>query len=277
MRVSIFTGYMMKCYLINLDRSPDRLAQMRVEFERLGLTFIRVAAVDGKQLSQEELDAVTPRVRHWEIPMPSSEIGCFLSHRKCFEIIANGDDNYAAVFEDDIILSNETRKVLSNTDWIPEDADIIKIETFSTVILLDASQEIAGTACKYGRLLSKHLCTGGYIISRNAARQLLTFMDQVSIPVDNLMFDPAYKTCTNFTIYQIHPALCKQEGFESLIEVERKMLRRQFIKRPSLPGLIVREIRRSYNRSSHILSPSKLWTRLTSKKRWMRVQFRPQD
>lgn len=265
----------MKCYLINLDRSKDRLEQMKTEFGQLGLTFERVPAVDGRLLSQEQIDALTPPVRRWEIPIPPGEIGCFLSHRKCFEIIANGEDEYAAVFEDDIVLSTQAQKVLSSSAWIPADADLIKVETFRTVILVDSPAEIAGTNCKYARLLSKHLCTGGYIVSRDAARRMLAFMGQVSVPVDNLMFDPAYEMFAHFNIYQVYPALCKQMGFDSLIEADRKELRREYKKRPSLPGRIIREIKRSYNRSSHILSPTKLWTRLTSKKRWMRVQFKP--
>ncbi|MDM7852774.1 glycosyltransferase family 25 protein [Pseudochrobactrum kiredjianiae] len=265
----------MKCYLINLDRSKDRLAQMDVEFGRLGLSFTRVAAVDGRLLSQGELDAVTAPVRRWEIPMPPGEIGCFLSHKKCLEIIAQGEDDYAAVFEDDIVLSGQAQKILSDSDWIPADADLIKIETFNSVILLGESKKIQGTDCKYARLLSKHLCTGGYIVSRSAAKRMLQFMQQISVPVDNLMFDPQYEMFSSLNIYQIYPAICKQMGFESLIEADRKTLRKQYKHRPSFPGLVVREIVRSYNRSSHILSPTKLWTRITSKKRWLRVSFKP--
>lgn len=264
----------MKCYLINLDQSIDRLQQMEREFGRYGLTFTRIAAVDGRLLSPEELEAVTAPMRRWEIPMPPGEIGCFLSHRKCLEIIANGEDEFAAVFEDDIVLSNQSQNLLSSSDWIPADADIIKVETFNTVILLGESNKIQGTDCKYARLLSKHLCTGGYIVSRHAAKRILTFMDQISIPVDNLIFDPTYEMFATLNIYQVYPALCKQQGFISLIEAERKTLRRQYKRRPSFSGLVIREIVRSYNRSSHILSPSKLWTRLTSKKRWMRVHFK---
>lgn len=264
----------MKCYLINLDRSPDRLEQMKVEFDRYGLAFTRVPAVDGKQLTQEELDAVTPAIRRWEIPIPPSEIGCFLSHRKCLEMIADGDDLYAAVFEDDIQLSSDAGAILANGDWIPADTDIVKLETFRTVVLLDAPRKIDNTKYETARLLSKHLCAGGYIVSRDAARHILTYMDKISIPVDNLLFDPAYELFSKLTIYQIVPALCRQIGLESLIEADRKALRRQYKERPSLPGLVIREIVRSYNRSSHILSPSKLWTRLTSSKRWTRVQFK---
>ncbi|MBX8803248.1 glycosyltransferase family 25 protein [Ochrobactrum sp. MR28] len=264
----------MKCYLINLDRSVDRLTQMEREFGKYGLAFTRVAGIDGRLLKQEELDAVTAPIRRWEIPIPPAEIGCFLSHRKCLEIIANGEDAFAAVFEDDIVLSHEAQKVLSSSKWIPLDADIVKIETFNTVILLDVSNKIENTGYKYARLLSKHLCAGGYIVSRDAAKRMLAFMDVISVPIDNLMFDPAYEMFADLKIYQVFPAVCKQQGFTSLIETDRKALRRQYKRRPSFPGLVLREIVRSYNRSSHILSPSKLWTRLTSKKRWLRVYFK---
>lgn len=264
----------MKCYLINLDRSVDRLEQMNREFGRCGLTFTRVSAVDGRLLSQEELNAVVAPVRRWEIPMPPAEIGCFLSHRKCLELIANGEEAFAAVFEDDIVLSRQAQKVLSDIDWLPADADVIKVETFNTVVLLDTGKKIHGSDCKYARLLSKHLCTGGYIVSRDAAKRMLTFMNEISVPVDNLIFDPSYEMFAGLNIYQVYPALCKQQGFVSLIEADRKTLRRQYKQRPSFFGLIVRETVRSYNRSSHILSPSKLWTRLTSRKRWLRIPFK---
>lgn len=83
---------------------------MEREFSRYGLAFTRVAGGDGRLLKQQELEAVTARGRHWEIPIPPAEIGCFLSHHKCLEIIANGEDEFAAVFEDDIILSHEAKK-----------------------------------------------------------------------------------------------------------------------------------------------------------------------
>lgn len=265
----------MKCYLINLDRSPERLKQMEAEFGRLGLLFTRVPAVDGKLLTQEELDAVTPPVRQWEIPIPPSEIGCFLSHKKCLEIVANGQDHYAAIFEDDIELSSDAAKLLSNLDWIPADADLVKLETFRTVVLLQGLEKIKGTDFKVARLLTKHLCAGGYIISKDAAKRMLLDMDVISIPVDNLMFDPACDFFSKFTVFQITPAMCRQNAMPSLIEADRKALRCEYIKRPSLPGLILREIKRSYGRSSHILSPAKLWTRLTSDKLWTRIQFKP--
>lgn len=264
----------MKCYLINLDRSADRLERAHRIFSAHGLTYSRVEAVDGKLLSQAELDAITLPLLTRNAPILASEVGCFLSHRNCLELIANGPDEYAAVFEDDVVLSDDAKLLLGNLGWIPSDADFIKIDTFRKVVLLESCVKIKGTNREVGRLLSEHLCTGAYIISRSAAKKALVFMEQFSAPVDCLFFSPRYEMFSNFTIYQVYPALCKQDGFDSLIGHDRKTRQLQFQHRPSVPQKIVREIFRPYGRYSHILSLSKLWTRLISQKKWVRVNFK---
>lgn len=39
----------MKCLVINLDRSPDRLAHITAEFARIGITFERIAGTDARE------------------------------------------------------------------------------------------------------------------------------------------------------------------------------------------------------------------------------------
>jgi len=120
---------MMKSYLINLDRSPERLERMAVVFASLGMEFARTPAVDGRLLSVEERqrwlsDEETP------FQLTAGEIGCFLSHRKCWEAAAAGSESHVAIFEDDVHLGKNAAEILSRTDWIPDDADVVKIETF---------------------------------------------------------------------------------------------------------------------------------------------------
>lgn len=95
----------MKCYLVNLDRAPDRLEVSRRVFAEAGLPFERVAAVDGAKLSPAERRAACPPFRfylanaHRVLP---GEIGCVLSHRKCWRMIQDSGEPLAAVFEDDV-------------------------------------------------------------------------------------------------------------------------------------------------------------------------------
>ena len=193
----------MKCLVINLDRSAARLAHVSAEFARIGVAFERVPAIDG--IKRPELASMAG----W---LTLAEIACFLSHRACWAIIAEGDAPYGAVFEDDIVLSDIAAPLLANTSWIPANADIIKLETFrKTVIAMQ--QAPAGYGFSVARLHGPHLGTAGYIISKQAARDMLDATEIIEGPVDHVMFDPAFATSLNRTKYQILPALCIQDQF----------------------------------------------------------------
>ena len=99
----------MKCLVINLDRSQDRLAHMTSEFARIGIEFERVAAVDAQSRSdlQETPMQLNPLT---QLPLTNAEIACFLSHKACWAKIADGDDAYGVVFEDDIVFSGQCRR-----------------------------------------------------------------------------------------------------------------------------------------------------------------------
>lgn len=264
----------MKCYLINLDRSADRLAKMQAQFDSHKIVFTRVAGVDGKHLSTEQLAAVIDSVQRWEFPLAPSEVGCLLSHKKCLELIANDEEPYAAIFEDDVTLSKSCPHVLNNADWIPNDADVIKIDTNDTLVVLKNFKNIGVAGHELARLCTKHLCTGGYIVSRAAAKRIHAYMDKISVPVDNLIYDPEYELFSQLNIYQLTPALCMQINADSLIESDRKQLRREHKIRPSLPVLIWRELSRPYKRNAHIIGPVNIWMRLTTTKRWLKVPFK---
>lgn len=201
---------MIKSYLVNLDRSPERLEHIREVFAELGIDFTRIPAVDGEQLSPEDhqrwlSDKGTP------FQLTSGELGCFLSHRRCWEATVAGCESHVAIFEDDIHLGKNAAEVLSRTDWIPADADIVKLETFlhPTQIGRKPTSMVCGR--KIVRLWRTHFGTGGYIISRAAASKLISLSRKVSCPVDHFLFDPRFSGFQHLTIYQMSPALCVQE------------------------------------------------------------------
>jgi len=129
----------LKCYVINLDRSKDRLAQGSQTFHEKNLTFERVEAVDGALLDDEHVEHLTSR-RHWPYPLSRGEIGCFLSHRECLRRIIESNDAWGVVFEDDIIISPDIGILLQDTRWIPEGTDIVKLDT------------MMGESCSVGRM-----------------------------------------------------------------------------------------------------------------------------
>ncbi|TPM24261.1 glycosyltransferase family 25 protein [Mesorhizobium sp. B2-3-5] len=101
----------------DLDRSVDRLTGVTAEFSRIGIQFERVAGVDAATGAP----FIAP-------PLTEAEVCCFLSHRRCWQIIVDGPDQYGAVFEDDVVFSHDAGSLLADDIWIPRGADVVKLE-----------------------------------------------------------------------------------------------------------------------------------------------------
>jgi glycosyl transferase family 25 len=197
-------------YLINLDRSPHRLAEMRTRLGAIEVAFTRVAAVDGKALTAAEREATRADHNDW-LPLTASEIGCFLSHRECWRRIAAGPAAYGCVFEDDMLLSSRVKDRLADASWIPADAEIVKIEEGHNRVWLDMPLRELKDGFRLGRLRSTHYRAGGYIVSREAARRLLAMTERFGLPVDLFLFDVAVGAPSRFVIYQLLPAVAEQK------------------------------------------------------------------
>lgn len=189
----------MKCMVINLDRSPDRLAHVTAEFAKIGVSFERIPAVDA--LHRPEFTATSPN-------LTPTETACLMSHKVCWKIIADGDDAFGAIFEDDILLSEVAGPILSDDGWVPADADIVKLETYLKKTVIAMKRTSVGGPFSVARLYGFHIGSAGYILSKRAARDLIT--RSLDAPADHFIFDPSLPTSSSKAIYQLLPALCVQ-------------------------------------------------------------------
>jgi glycosyl transferase family 25 len=202
---------LLKAFVINLDRSGDRLAHMRAEFGGAGLHFERIAAVDGAALSAKTLEdfrQARPAAR-W---LPG-EIGCFLSHFEAWRRIALGEEAWAAVFEDDIRVSPELGLLFDATGWIPGDADVVRLEA-NRSMRLSGGRAIATVP---GRRLyvarSGTAGAAGYILGRRAAARLIEAPTESHMAADLFLFKPRFSAMARaLRRYQVVPALCVQES-----------------------------------------------------------------
>jgi len=273
---------MIKCYVINLDRSKDRLEYITRVFNERGLDFERIAAVDGALLSEKELDRLIAKST-WQSKLTAAEVGCFLSHRECLRQISQNNQFYAAVFEDDILFSKNIKTLLENSDWIPSDTDIVKLDTYHIHCILGSSSPVnlaqtsdSDISYQIMRLISKHCCAGGYIVSRSCAKKLYELTQSIRLPIDELYFNPDYGMLQELNVQQLVPAVVMQvaheKGNKSTIAAERNLSRQNDSKqrRRSQPVLsrLFLEIQRVYKR--RILPP---WLVLTKGYRYMQVPF----
>lgn len=101
-----------RCYLINLDRSPERLATMVSRLDDLGIEFERIPGVDGMSLSEDEFGRQTSENRYYK-PIRRGEVGCQLSHLKALARFLDSDARYALVLEDDARLDGDFNEAIA--------------------------------------------------------------------------------------------------------------------------------------------------------------------
>jgi glycosyl transferase family 25 len=205
----------MKTFLINLDRSPERLELMDARLKALGITYKRIRAVDGRDLPPLAGSRLS-----------ATERGCLLSHIAVWNTIAAGDEPCALVLEDDVLLSPHLPALVHNPTWVPADAALVKLETTNKTILVDATPAATRDGVRIVGLRSPHMGSAAYVISIAAARSLAT--RQLDLPVDMVLFDARHGKPTLGRIYQADPALSRQDGESaSFIRTERKQFRRE--------------------------------------------------
>jgi hypothetical protein len=92
-------------YIINLDRATQRWAKAVRTMEAAGLTtdqFTRLSAIDGRALSIEELRNQSTKLAIFL--QPRGVIGCYLSHRRFWQLVVDQKLPRAIVLEDDIVV-----------------------------------------------------------------------------------------------------------------------------------------------------------------------------
>lgn len=204
----------MDIYLINLARRPDRLAAMASQAETLGLRLTRQDARDARDMDMGTID-------QWFQPggplgeIPRGDKCCSLSHRDAWRRLVDGGANYAAVLEDDVLLKDGARFVLSGADWIPKGIDLVKLEHYGpagqSVLLSDFAE--VGHGFRIARMHSRHTGAAAYILSRRAA-ELLLAIPQFDLPVDHLLFNPNNsKLFARLQPWQLLPAIARQQDF----------------------------------------------------------------
>ena len=103
------SGYIEKgsvgAYLINLDRSPDRLKSVEPLLAKLTIPWHRVPAVDGRLMRQSDFESSVDLVSFQKIMgrLPGrGEVACALSHLKAWRTFLMSSYEFAIIFEDDV-------------------------------------------------------------------------------------------------------------------------------------------------------------------------------
>lgn len=205
-------------YVINLDDDTQRMEALANRLDKDNIEYTRISAFDGRKLSRQELNDYLAENHGIEITpkVSSGNVGCFLSHYNIWKIIANSDEDYALVLEDDIHLSNDFKSFLKSDSWIPNNFDVVRFEVSTNRLLLSKTQFSIFNDRSVHLLKSTSWCAGAYVLSKACAKQLLALKLDHFISSDTLLFSyEASDIAKKLDIYQVTPALAIQDKYQT--------------------------------------------------------------
>ncbi len=192
-----------KVFLINLDRSVDRLAHMQQQFDRLGMSVERLPAAEGLNIPawmRSEFKGAHQ--------LSAGEVGCYASHLMVAHKIVAEQLPYAVALEDDAVLDDDFLAACADAvQHAPDDWDLIHLSAASST-----KRPVVGVAdLQRGRALVRYLkypwTAAAYIISNRGARKCLAPMERVR-PID---WANRYPWMQGLNEFGVHPAPARQK------------------------------------------------------------------
>ena len=169
----------MKTYIINLERCAERKEYMSKLLDKYPCIKDRqfIKAVDGSTISDSHFDSCQAEaLRRYGRHIKKGEIGCALSHRKCYEMLLESGDDHALILEDDIVFlrnPEEMSRVMEEAEREMARCD----DGLPKVVLLHGDYwwltEIGKHDFASFKKVYDAVGTLGYMINRSAARSLL--------------------------------------------------------------------------------------------------------
>ncbi len=208
-----------------------------------------VDAVDGRDPVHSAGVPVLQGI-HLSPPYPfgllAGEIGCFLSHRKCWQSIADGTDDYALVAEDDLALDPDRwRDVMTLIEAHATAQSFIRLPAKNRERALTVQGHSGPARLFLPRVIG--LQTICQVVGREAARRLLTASGIIDRPVDSFL---QMHWVTGQRIQTILPNGVTERTAEtggSTIQIK-----------PRTSGKLMRELRRAMYRAQVRRRPQKV-------------------
>ena len=226
-------GQAIPIYVINLDRRTDRRNGIAKRMDQLGLAWTRIPAIDADDPGGCVFGRAVAEVRGAGAAK-QIERARTASHFRLWRTFVEQDAEYALVLEDDLTLSDQLPSYATSKDWLPDDADLVKIEKYhpgNLRVLMGPPEGKGPDGRRLHRLYSRQAGAGGYVISRAAAEACQNNTAGLSLSIDQLLFDfGASRQARRMTVYFLQPALVTQfHRLDHAAEVaHRKALRPVF-------------------------------------------------
>lgn len=189
-------------YVINMDKSINRLQKITKKLNKLNKNFTRISAVNGEDLTK--MDKLKNCTWFGRNCCTSSIIGCYMSHKKTWQTMINNNDKYALILEDDCNFVKSFDKDFQNAlhelfinqpDWDflycgyfgPYKKQLPKpniITCLQSMFLEKVSSPDHIYEGKYTYIPLSPVGFHCYVISQSCAKKLLHYMDKINYHID---------------------------------------------------------------------------------------------
>lgn len=211
---------MLKIFYVNLDDSHDRNQQMIKQLDGLGLTYERISAVYGKDLTDEQKSFVNYHdfLLRMKRPMQDGEIGCAMSHRLIWQKMLDDNIEYALILEDDVVIDEDVLSVIhcpsfyqsfdflnlsSNFPYNPNRAYLTQLLANQPTAIRTEQNNNLWSKIDWGKhwkiyKLHQHqkiiacecdpapALASGYLLSNKGAKSFLQASHVLDVPIDNV-------------------------------------------------------------------------------------------
>jgi len=251
-----------KTYVLNLDRHPERLAEIGRQLNAQNIDWQRFSAVDSLNTPSKDLDQFTDDAG----PIPRMGAGaraCTVGHFLIWKNFLATGAEVAFILEDDALLSSKFKAFMSEGVNLVDKLDILNFNR-QAPRHKDKKLFVAKRSsyqCEFftaDRLLGPHFGTAGYMITRKTALHLIEDITRTNVPIDHLLFNPnVSEFCRKSRIFQTFPAMVRPtpESFATSIQKEKvpnarswpNRLRRGYYEINQAPrlltGLVARQVK----------------------------------
>jgi len=192
-------------YVINLDRSFERLELMSSQLSSQKIDLERISAIDGMNINiNDEADDAACRSEMGRSIQPG-EVGCFLSHIKALQTFISSNSDFAVILEDDAIISSEfSNRIMDLCSFITKN----KHSSLCSINLGPSGMNLM-KAHRFPMLAT------GILWTRDGADLILKQHNKVKYPYDNFLRMALTKNSNGLSV---KPALVKAANITSDIE-----------------------------------------------------------
>ncbi len=215
-------SFTIPCFVINLDRSTERLSNMNRQFSNQSVEFERISAVDGASISPQYIERFysTSNPLQYHKQLNNGEICCYLSHRKVWQKMVDENIPVALILEDDVEITGDLGAVIDTLVSMDSDWDYIKLAEHTRRRKVVYSEYLEPfSRVIYDKVPAR---TCAQAVSLSGARKLLKASKKISRPID---IDLQYWWEKDLRIFGLQPyPVTPKEG--ALSEIDQLKQRR---------------------------------------------------